>query len=375
MPFCYSPWTNIDISTLGNMTPCCKFRVADESQRINIQSSSIDNYKNSKFVQDIKQTFLNGQWPEGCIRCQKEEENSILSKRQLDYQRWEHHYKNYSLESDQLITASLSLGNTCNLKCITCHPDASSKWQKEYNDIYSVNVIPFKFYKQNFVQDFVNNAPNIRHIDIAGGEPFLSGVDEQLQMLDYYIDSKQAENITLHYNTNVTIWPGNEWWSRWAHFREIDMQLSIDGVGKQYEYIRHPADWSILETNVTKYLEQESQRDNFRLSVSHTVSAYNVFYLEEFFDWVYNIGLPKPWLGLVHNPVYMRPSVWSDSAKNLIINKLNSSKHQDIKSWASIVAVPEDQQYFNNFKQNCQQHDAYRNLDFKNTFKELAHYL
>ena len=375
MPFCYSPWSNIDISTLGNMTPCCKFRVTDESQHINIQTSSINDYKTSKFIQDIKQTFLQGHWPNGCIRCQKEEENSIASKRQLDYQRWEHHYKDYSLDSDQVITASVSLGNTCNLKCITCHPDASSKWQKEYNDIHGVNIIPFKFYKQNFVQDFVSNAPNIRHVDIAGGEPFLSGVDEQLQMLDYYIETGQASNITLHYNTNVTVWPSSEWWQKWSHFREIDMQLSIDGIGEQYEYIRYPAEWSTLETNVTKYLEQQRNCTNFRLSVSHTVSAYNVFYLEEFFDWVYNIGLPKPWLGLVHTPVYMRPSVWSDSAKDLIIDKLDNSKHEDIKRWSSIVATLEDQQYFDNFKHNCQQHDEYRSLDFKKTFKELAHYL
>ena len=36
MPFCYSPWTNIDIDPQGTMAPCCKFQKQYYDQQFNI---------------------------------------------------------------------------------------------------------------------------------------------------------------------------------------------------------------------------------------------------------------------------------------------------------------------------------------------------
>jgi sulfatase maturation enzyme AslB (radical SAM superfamily) len=277
-------------------------------------------------------------------------------------------------ESDGFITASVAFGNTCNLKCITCNPVSSSRWRSEYTSIYLKDVAHYNFYKQNFVTDFAAAAPNLIHIDIPGGEPFLSGVPEQKQLLRYYVDSGQAASITLHYTTNATVWPDPDWWELWSHFKEIDMQLSIDGVGARYEYIRYPAVWSVLVDTVQAYLDKQSL-PNFRLSVSHTVSAYNILYLDEFFTWCYNIKLPKPWAGRVHTPVHMRPSVWKDRARNIIIEKLQQSQHADVVTWSQLIANTNDSEHFDQFCNRLQQHDQYRGTDFKTTFPELANYI
>ena len=58
MPFCYSPWSNIDISPTGAITPCCKFQTAGYPT-FNLQNNSIDEYKNSIFLKEIKQEFTN----------------------------------------------------------------------------------------------------------------------------------------------------------------------------------------------------------------------------------------------------------------------------------------------------------------------------
>jgi organic radical activating enzyme len=265
--------------------------------------------------------------------------------------------------------------NTCNLKCITCGPAASSKWQNEAKNIYNITIKHHKFFKEEFVTDFVNNAPGIIHIDIAGGEPFLSGVSEQKQLLQHYIDSGKADEISLHYTTNVTVFPDSEWWELWQHFKEIDMQLSIDGIGARYEYIRFPADWSQVQTNVDLYKHKQSQLPNVKLSVSHTVSAYNIYYLDEFFSWCYNQQLPRPWLGRVHKPVHMKPTVWPSTVRTIIAEHLNTSSWVDVKNWAGLVGNTDDSEYFDLFKEKLQQHDQYRNLDFKSTFPELAPYL
>lgn len=373
MTFCHSPWTNLDISPTGDIAPCCKFQTGLYNQHFNIQKDNLDDYVGSAFLTTIKQEFQAGQWPRGCERCRIEEENNIQSKRQLDLERWSSHYDNYDIDNDKWITASIAFGNTCNLKCITCNSETSSRWQKEYNDIYGVDNKHVKFYKQDFVEKFVKQAPNVVHFDIPGGEPFLSGVAEQQQLLKYYIDTRQASKITLHYTTNATAFPDHVWWDLWQHFREVDLQLSIDGIGDKYEYIRYPAIWNDVTKNVHRYIAQ--QGGNIRLSVSHTVSAYNIYYLDEFFSWCRDTGLPTPWVGRVHNPIHMRPSVWCEPARQTIVDKLKTSQYFEVQTWAELIKNTDDSAHFLNFKKYLHAHDKYRELSFKKTFPELDKYI
>ena len=372
--FCYSPWTNIDFSPAGGITPCCKFQPKHYNKIHNINQDSISTYASSDFLKQVKTEFTNGKWPVGCERCKIEEENGIESKRQLDYARWKDQYQLYQLTDNNFITASIAFGNTCNLKCITCGPASSSKWYNEAKDIYNITVKHHKFFKEDFAADFVNNTPNIIHIDIPGGEPFLSGVPEQKELLSYYISSGQAQHITLHYTTNATVFPDDEWWNLWTHFKEIDMQLSIDGIGARYEYIRFPADWNKVSCYIDQYIEKLTL-SNFRLSVSHTVSAYNIYYLDEFFTWCNDTGLPRPWLGRVHSPAHMRPSVWPKEVKNKIVTNLKNSKHPDVINWIRLIENSDDAEYFELFKTKLHEHDAYRKLNFSITFPELAEFV
>ena len=375
MPFCYAPWTNIDIDSQGEITPCCKFNILayQESPR-NIRTHTIEDYTKSATLNQVKQEFVANKWPAGCERCQIEEENNIKSKRQLDQLRWNEHYSNYDISSGKLLTASVAFGNTCNLTCITCGPNPSSRWQAEAKKIYNIDIAPNHFYKNDFADNFMAHARDLIHIDIPGGEPLLGGVPVQHQILQRYIESGQSKNLSLHYTTNGTIFPGLEWWDLWAHFKEVEMQLSIDGVGDRYEYIRFPANWELTNANVTKYLAHAKSNSNFKLSVSTTVSAFNIAYLNELLDWCAEVGLPKPWLGRVHMPRHFRPSVWPAEAKQHIISRLKNGRHLDTRTWAMMMAATDDSEFFSEFVSRTQQHDQYRKLDFSSTFPEMAKY-
>jgi hypothetical protein len=373
MPFCYAPWTNLDISPQGDIMPCCKYVPDVNDKPFNLQTHSLSEYSGSAFLQQIKQEFVKDQWPTGCVRCQIDEQNNIKSKRQLDHDRWQEHFAQYQLHSEQWITASIAFGNTCNLKCITCNSYSSSRWHDEYLTVYNQDIQHVKFYRHDFIETFLSQAPGIIHLDIPGGEPFLSGIKEQKKLLGHYVQTEQAANISLHYTTNTTIFPDDEWWELWSYFREVDIQLSIDGIGARYEYIRYPAVWNVTESNVRRYIQQEKEIHNLRLSVSHTVSAYNIFYLDEFFNWCQNTGLPNPWLGRVYYPDHMKPEVWADSARNLIQQQLLISKHDDVRTWAGLMVNGGNQ--FDEFCKRLHQHDQYRNLNFVNTFPELAQYI
>jgi len=373
MTFCYSPWSNIDISPQGDLTPCCKFQMSKYDESFNVQTQTLPEYFGSAFLAEIKQEFSQAQWPRGCERCRIEEENNIASKRQLDYERWQQHYQLYDLDSSKCITASIAFGNTCNLKCITCSPYSSSKWHQEHLKIHNVNIGPVKFYRSDFVEKFIEQSPDIVHLDIPGGEPFLSGVQEQKRLLNHYITTGQAKHISLHYTTNVTLFPDQEWWDIWHHFDNVDIQLSIDGVGDRYEYIRYPAKWAEVVDNTARYLERH--QGNIQLSVSHTVSAYNIYYLDEFFTWCKHIGLPDPWMGRVHNPMHMRPTVWPTAVRNHIAEHLQSSSYEHVRTWAQLLQSQDDSDKFDKFKTYLLQHDQYRGLNFAETFQELSELL
>lgn len=373
MPFCYAPWSNLDISPQGIMAPCCKFRHDRyDDPSLNVNEHSIDDYQTSPVLIKIKQEFQQGEWPKGCERCHIEESNGIESKRQLDYTRWKSYYDEYELGHTGVITASVAFGNTCNLSCITCGPFSSSRWQKEYKALNNIDVLPNHFYKKTFVDDFITHSQNLIHIDIPGGEPFLSGVPEQLELLEKYMVSGKSKNVGLHYTTNATIFPGENWWAIWKNFREVDIQLSIDGIGSKFEYIRYPAEWSIVLENVKKYLDYQETNDNLRLSVSHTVSVYNIRYLPEFFDWCQDMKLPRPWLGRVHEPFYMRPEVWSQRAKESIIDHFRKHTNPDCHVWADFLEKNNDSKHWQEFKTKTAWHDQYRSLDFSSTFPEMA---
>ena len=99
-----------------------------------------------------------------------------------------------------------------------------------------------------------------------GGEPMLSSIEQHQNLLDHYIQTGQAKNISIHYTTNATIFPDQNWLSRWKNFAEIDLQLSIDGIGNRYEYLRYPADWSTLNKCADQYLKLQQQESNIKSS-------------------------------------------------------------------------------------------------------------
>lgn len=369
---CYAPWTSLDISPQGDMAPCCKFRVTDQSQKYNITQNTIQEYINSNFLKTIKQEFLSDKFPEGCIRCVQDEKIGTPSKRQLDYQRWEQHYDNWQ-EQDGFITSSIAFGNTCNLKCVMCSAYASSRWRQEQKDLYNIDVKSLEYLEDDIVEQLHESMPNVIHIDIPGGEPFLS---EPLKQLDFLKKLQhRAKNISIHYTTNAQVMPDKRWLDLWSDFKEIDIQLSIDGVGNRYEYIRYPASWHTLTKNVDKWLKHQQDYANIRLSVSHTVGAYNIYYMQEFWDWCKQTGLPDPYLGKIFSPLHFKPNIWNGKARQFILDKLASSNYKEIQIWQNLFDNVEVDSLFEDFKAWIDRHDNYRNTSFAQTFKELAPYV
>jgi organic radical activating enzyme len=355
--FCQHPWIGLDISPQGNIRPCCKYNE-------NIASSLIE-YKDSEKLKKLRSEFKQGLKPIGCKRCWDDEAAGIPSKRQYDQ-------KFNSTDLSHIRVLSLSLGNSCNLACRICDSYASSSWIKEQKKLkrhIPVQIYSHKrFYQDNKYMSLVKQlSENVVHVEFPGGEPFIAGIPEHLDFLDHLIAHK-PENISLHYITNTSIFPKQEFWDKWKLFKNVDIQLSIDGTLMQFEYNRWPANWEHCYGNIKRYTDKKDQCSNLQLSVSHTVSIFTVFYLPEFIIWCLQNKLEKPSLGMIVDPSYYNIKTLPLAVKNKISKKLTRFSLQNV------VKFMNSEDYSDNFPMTLKMIkllDQQRQQDFKQVFPEF----
>jgi len=300
--FCYNAFLGLDIDSGGRLKPCCKF----EEQYIphfNILQG-ISGYKDSKFLKDLQNQFLNDGKPAGCIRCWQEEDAGVKSKRQMDYERHKDSFDQHDFTKTEFKNISLAFGNLCNLSCRICGPASSSKWATEMKKIDGKNYPIYEWFRDHAVMsDILENTQQAIHFDIPGGEPLLVDIQEHFDLLQKFKKNNSARNISLHYTTNGTNYPKDQHLKTWQAFKEVDIQISIDDIKERFEYNRWPAKWATVYNNIKKFQKLKDQEKNIKLSISFTVSAFTILYADEFYSWCLAEGLPEPWMGRLHDPI------------------------------------------------------------------------
>lgn len=361
---CYHPWVGLDISPQGQFKPCCKYQ--------NNIDTTLAGYLDSIELANLKKDFTEGKRPQACKRCWDDEDAGLPSKRQLD---WEYIFHKQEPGIDSLKVLSLPFGNSCNLACRTCDSSASSGWISEAKKLKQhlpeIEIFKHqKFYQdKNFIDKIKEKSSNLLHVEFPGGEPFLAGIDEHLDFLDYLIGNK-SNQISLHYITNTTLFPKRQFWDRWKKFKKVDIQLSIDGIEEKFEYLRYPGKWQEVNENVNLFTAITSP--NIQISVSHTVSIFNVFYLPEFIKWCLQNKLGKPYLGLVSDPKWYSIKVLPDSVKFLIRDKLDRFILPEIVSYMNSEDLSNE---FDNTIKYIKILDQHRNQNFSETFPEFYNIL
>ena len=105
-----------------------------------------------------------------------------------------------------------------------------------------------------------------------------------------------------------------------------------------------------------------------QLSISHTVSIFNVLYLNEFFIWCFKEKLPEPYLGMVETPEYYNVKNLPKATKELVQKRLVSKKFSPVISFMNQEATIQ----IDDFLSWTTELDSLRNQDFTVIFPELA---
>ena len=285
--FCILPWISLESGAAGLVKPCCMYNINmtnENNQEFNLKTDTLDTAWNSEYYRNLRQQFLNGEKPQGCTRCWKEEASGKTSKRIRDNARFKHHITQDTIDNPQIKYLDLKLGNICNLKCRICGTHSSSKWiaeQQHYDreDNKDHEHIRHNWPETNktFWQELEQLLPTLEYIDFTGGEPFL--IKEQFELLKFCVDKGYAKNIGIHYNTNATQMPTDALENIWPHFKSVDVQFSIDGIGSHFEYQRHPAKWKTATEILQTFKNKQSKQ--FTVGICHTINVFNVYYIPE----------------------------------------------------------------------------------------------
>lgn len=342
---CAYPWVHMATSINGEMIICCN----TYSQGSILKDDGIPwkltdittplTYFNSNHFKQIRLEMLRGEKPKICQRCYDIENSSGSSVRLTTHH--EHNLQELidntnidtgELKSTQLASAHFMWGNKCNLKCKMCHPYASNQLTQEF---LKMNLISSsaEYDEINIGWDFEKNkkvlediSQYIRILNVTGGEPLIN--NDFLNYCQYLIDTEYAKNINLSFHTNLTVLP-DKFVKLWDKFKSVSVKISIDAVGADYEYIRYPGKWSVVDKNIKELANISKELSNIGIETHAVFSSFNAHAIPELIEYMSQFDLPRfnsfPNTIQIHNPVYANPQCIPTDIKNKIFSECIST--------------------------------------------------
>jgi MoaA/NifB/PqqE/SkfB family radical SAM enzyme len=373
---CVNPWIMLEIRQQGNLAPCCRYYVDDYPNVKTVSVKDID-------YTDLRQQFLDGKKPTGCNNCWKNEQNSVKSQRLNDA--YVYRDKIFDIDyndtiSRNLIGLDIKINKTCNLSCRICGPAFSSKWANEvsqnkesYPQFSSLTLLKNEWTDVNGSEvwkDLQDLTSDLSHLNFSGGEPLLDKTHSSL--LQYFINKQRSSHISLHYNTNATVFASNLI-SLWSRFKEVELSFSIDAIGKKFEYERYGVSWKTVVDTIEKYKKVTDTVIN--LNVWSTVTTLNILDTYTLFQFCKKYKLPLSFNPL-DKPKQLNIGLFNKEQKKYITDKLlnihDNGFQKIIEPIVSVMNSTTIPTSTENMIDYLSITDKIRKQDYKHTYKELT---
>ena len=376
---CANPWINLEIRQQGNLSPCCLYKM--------------DNYKNVKDVSvtdidfsDLRQDLLDGKKPTGCSKCWNDEKNNVISKRLNDA--YMYRDKIFDIDyndtkSKNLISLDIKINKTCNLSCRICNPRYSSKWasevsnnKKSYPQFASIPIVKNEWTEINgskVWKDLEEITSDLSYITFLGGEPLLDKTHSS--MLQYFINKQKSIHMSLHYNTNATIFASNLI-PLWNCFKRVELSFSIDNTGKKFEYERYGVSWKTVVDTIEKYKKLTETVLNF--NVFSTITTLNILDTYTLFQFCKEHKLPVVFQ-LLTRPKQLNICLFNNKQKKYISDKLLNIQDDEFQEIIEPIIKSMNSSSMSIDTTNMVDYlsitDKIRKQDYKQTYEELTYIL
>lgn len=317
--FCILPFNHFATSVDGTSRLCCK--IPSETTTGSLKKNSIKEIWQNKKMQSVRKQMQTGERVKECQVCYYEDSIGLISKRQNENE----YYKKIDQTATRPTYLDLRLGNLCNLKCRMCNSTFSSQHVKEQNELAKLHpnlIQPYTedntawYEDENFWSEIYALAPTLDQIIFAGGEPTLHpGV---FTLLEKCVEIDRAKHIRVRLTTNMTNVP-QRLINIIDEFKEFKFECSIDGIGKVFEYIRHPADWNTVKQNVESITHTKAN-----IAITSVVQIYNLHNIESLWQWVDTFeGRVTFYPTLLYQPAHFQPGLIQQPYKQLILSGLS----------------------------------------------------
>lgn len=423
---CALPWIHLATRPNGDVRLCCTANASgagDVDEKViglvkkngislNLRNNSLEEIWNSDQMKQTRLTMLRGEVPDSCKKCFVEEANGIVSKRQWETEVWKERLDLPAIvkttDTDGSLPVNipyfdLRLGNMCQLKCVMCSPHDSSAWIKDWKIQYPTyknielqtdqrwdSSYDYTWYqKGSFLDTMKDQASNIKELYFAGGEPLL--IPEHYKILEFMVDSGNAKNCILRYNSNGLELP-SKLFDLWRHFKSVKFNFSIDNLFEKNDYIRYPSKWNDVLHNLQIL---DNTDENVTVNIACAVQLLNVLDLVEFVEWKHqqefkkiNVSNGAGMIGLhlVYFPSYLNvrclPKSIKDIAANRIIKFVESqNNNQEFLNdpmgqnrWLGLVKYMQQEDWSHKIpmlQEYLARCDITRGTDYRTTFPEL----
>lgn len=234
---CVLPWVHEHRDLSGKQRACC----------------NAGAFVNDRSIDDIRREMVQAKQPVECYRCYKEESNRESSARINQTIDWLKKFGEPDIENPFTQYIDVRNDPTCNLKCKTCGPYASTLWAKEKN--ISIRLPNYDLTKYD--------KSRLKKIYLAGGEPTYNK-----SYLEFLAElSKINPTCEVMINTNLKRLP-NEWKKIIVSFKNLTVIISCDAIEDLGCYVRYPLKWKQFEQNV-KFVSEEANFIMFNLVPSN----------------------------------------------------------------------------------------------------------
>ena len=274
----------------------------------NFQGQKLSQVWNSETLENFRQHMLNNGKHKECKRCWDEEKVGYESER-IKTNNQGHSLENYEKGPVQL---ALKISNVCNLRCRSCNAidsvtlsvEGKKYAQKpEWKDNFYVKETKRKEFTNTQIEEIVNWSGNLKRLEIYGGEPLLD--PQTFNLFKKLTETGRAKEIQINLSTNITHRISQDNLDILKQFNHVNINLSIDGWGRRFEYLRHPGNWQEVYTNLYWFKQlYDSKTLNLDILPVCTVTSMNVYYIDELAENLYHKFNLKPYYILSTFPRY-----------------------------------------------------------------------
>lgn len=309
--FCLAKWTQSTVHLHLGKTHSCH-HVQSHTIPLNEIIRDPSALHNTRFKKGVRKEMLEDKRPNECDYCWNIEDNSsnhsdrfFKSAEPWSWGDLETIKESHWRENFNPRYLEVSFSNRCNCKCSYCGPSFSSQWENEisrYGPYPTTNyfngendVINEPTYVKAFWKWWPDLYRDLHTFRITGGEPLLS--NDTWDILDFIINEESPNrNLHLAINTNLNFQKPIidkliEKINRIEdenRVKDLVIYTSVDGWGKQAEYMRHGLVFNRFWDNIHEIM---SRCPSITVGVMCTYNALSVPTFDKLIHGVHDLKL------------------------------------------------------------------------------------